>query len=200
MPYEKHLENKIQQKTTEEKIKEDDYEIIENPLIKTGSRDPDTELVETVLDHLIPREEDLLKDTSTLDSTYYSRISELLHTPDGRSLFCDVLENKRINSLLAYSKSTQLAALIKSFLTSMMMQDDNDSVVFCKIVVLAHVFYTENETGKRAYLTHLLENHAIWQDQNRWIEAIEAATSTKIQLDQEYTKSLPKKKKISSVL
>lgn len=194
LKYEQYIEHKFAPEVIEYKTKvEDDYEVIESPSLKAGE-DPDTELVEKVLSHLIPPQEDL-NQSGPLDPMYYSKISELLHTPDGRGLFCDILEGKRFNSLLNYSKATQLAALIKSFLTSMMMQDDIDSAVFCKIVVLAHVFYTEDETGKRKYLTHFLENHTIWQDQNRWIEAIEAATSTKISADQEYSRSLPKKKK-----
>ena len=194
--YEKYIESKNNPKVEENKENkekvEDDYEVIENPVVNTGE-DPDAELVKTVLSHLIPEEES--NNPEYLDPGFYSKISELLHTPDGRGQFCDILETKRSHSLLQYSKATQLAALIKSFLTSMMMQDDNDSAVFCKIVVLAHVFYTEDEIGKRKYLTHFLESHAIWQEQNRWIEAIEAATYTKIQADQEYRDSLPKKKK-----
>ena len=166
LKYDQYIDNKTQPKIVEERIKEDEYEVIESPVVKSG-KDPDTELVEKVLEHLIPKEEDLKKSTSGLDPVFYSRISELLHTPDGRGLFCDILETKRANSLLSYSKATQLAALIKSFLTSMMMQEDNDSAVFCKIVVLAHVFYTEDETGKRKYLTHFIESHTIWQEQNR---------------------------------
>lgn len=194
MKYEKFIESKLNPKLVEEKsYVEEDYEVMEEKVFK-NNEDPDTLLVEKVLEHLLPSDHDS-NPSGNLDPIFYSRISELLHTPDGRGLFCDILESKRSRCLLHYSKVTQLAALIKSFLTSMMMQEDNDSAVFCKIVVLAHVFYTEEEGGKRRYLTYFLENHAIWQDQNRWIEAIEAATWTKIQSDQEYSKSLPKKKK-----
>lgn len=192
--FDQYLEIKNKPKVVEEKVKEDEYEVIESNTVKQGE-DPDAELVEKVLEHLLPNDSENQIPANSLDPIYYSRISELLHTPDGRGLFCDILESRRALSLLTYSKATQLAALIKSFLTSMMIQGDNDSAVFCKIVVLAHVFYTEDELGKRKYLTHFLENHAIWQEQSRWIEAIEAATDTKIQLDMEYSKSLPKKKK-----
>ena len=192
--FDQYVLNKNRPVVLEERVKDEEYEVIEASSLKTGE-DPDTELVVKVLDHLIPGEESDMVILGSLDPVFYSRISELLHTPDGRGLFCDLLETKRCYSLLNYSKATQLAALIKSFLTSMMMQEDNDAAVFCKIVVLAHVFYTEDETGKRKYLTHFLENHAIWQEEFRWIEAIEAATDTKIQTDLEYYKSVPKKKK-----
>ena len=192
--FDQYLLNKDRPAVVEEQVKEEDYEVIESSSVKIGE-DPDTELVARVLDHLIPGEEGDIASSGSLDPVYYSRISELLHSPDGRGLFCDLLETKRCQSLLNYSKATQLAALIKSFLTSMMIQEDNDAAVFCKIVVLAHVFYTEDEAGKRNYLTHYLESHAIWQEEFRWIEAIEAATYTKIQTDLEYCKTLPRKKK-----
>lgn len=187
------LENKSPAKPVEEKVKDDDYEMIEPQVAKPG-QDPDYELVETVLEHLIP-EDMACSSPANLDPAFYSKISELLHTPDGRGTFCDVLETKKNRCLLMYSKAIQLVGLIKSFLTSMMIQKDNDSVVFCKIVFLAHVFYSEDENGKRKYLTHFLENHAIWQEKDRWIDAIESATHNKIQTDLEYSKMIPKKKK-----
>ena len=191
--YDKVAENKAPVKPAEEKVKDEDYELIE-PQIAIPGRDPDIELVETVLDHLIP-EDMACSSPANLDPAFYSKISELLHTPDGRGTFCDVLETKKNRCLLMYAKAVQLVGLIKSFLTSMMIQKDNDSVVFCKIVFLAHVFYMEDENGKRKYLTHFIENHAIWQEKERWIDAIDNATQNKIQSDLEYSKSIPKKKK-----
>ena len=191
--YERLTDSKIIPKPPEEKVKEDDYEIFDPTGGKPGE-DPDSELAEKVLDHLIP--EDLsCSSPANLDPYFYSKISELLHTPDGRGTFCDILESKKHRCHLVYSKAIQLTGLIKSFLTSMMAQNDNDSAVFCKIVFLAHVFYTEDDHSKRRYLTHFLENHSIWQDKERWIDAVVYSTNLKTQVEADGPRLQSRKKK-----
>ena len=191
--FEKLTESKVLPRAPEEKVREYDYEIVD-PTVARPGQDLDRELVEKILDHLIP--EDLgCSSPANLDPFFYSKISELLHTPDGRGTFCDILELKKNRCHLVYSKAIQLTGLVKSFLTSMMTQGDNDSAVFCKIVFLAHVFYTEDENGKRRYLTHFLENHQIWQEGERWIEAIVYSTNLKIQADFDSSRAVSRKKK-----
>lgn len=120
-----------------------------------------------------------------LEHIYFGKISNLFHSAEGRSLFCDSLESIKHNSFISSVKIVQLAAIITSLLTVIMMEDDHDSLVFCKLVVLSHIFYSEDTEGKRAYLSDFISSHNIWNDRNRWIEAIEYATVSKIAADKE---------------
>lgn len=163
--------------------KTDDFEVLEDPI-----EEPEITLIRLVLDYLIPKTDDI----DNIDSNYYVRLSELLHTSQGRELFIDMLDNKRMAGYIQYRKITQLAALIKSMLTSMMTDDDDDPITFCKIVILSHEYYTEDELKKRKYLSQFINTHSIFTETSRWIKSIEIAIKNKVDFDRA---SLDKRKK-----
>ncbi|CAG9332307.1 unnamed protein product [Blepharisma stoltei] len=161
----------------------------------------DNELVKIVLSHLIPQNSresparSSLSEDSNIDSNYYVKLSELLHTCNGRDLFCDMLDSWKSNGFLQSRKITQLAALIKSMLTSMMTDDDEDPITFWKIVVLSHEYYTEDSGKKRKYLSQFINSHTIWNEASRWIQAIGCAIQTKLEADKASLEKSRKRKR-----
>lgn len=190
-----------------DQFNESEYEMLDDAGIQTGN-DPDLELVKTVLNYLIPYRIDRLRDSvftidvpaeeekePNIDASYYGKLSELLHTVEGRELFCDVLESKNSNRCLEYSKITQLAALIKSLLTAMMMETDTDPITFCKLITFSDKFYTETPDDKKQFLSNLISSHCVWSDTNRWTQAIICAIQAKLEADGENSQQLGKRRK-----
>lgn len=104
---------------------------------------------------------DMYNEVEELDQSYFTRLSNILRFSEGRSLFCDLLEGVKHRHCLSEDKLMKLAAIVTSLLTVIMMDNDNDPVVFCKIVVLSHAFYTERADSRRLYLSNFVMSHAI---------------------------------------
>ncbi|CAG9324067.1 unnamed protein product [Blepharisma stoltei] len=203
---------RLQKKGNQPVFNEEDYEILGDAGIQNG-KDPDLELVKAVLGYLIPFKLDPVRDSifinspeedksseEVLDSRFYAKLSELLHTAEGRELFCDVLEHKNSNRCLEYSKITQLASLIKGMLTAMMIDGDTDSSIFCKVIFVSDKFYTENEANKKQYLASFISSHCIWSDAKRWNQAILSAIETQLENESESPLSPNKRRKIRNGL
>ncbi|CAG9314965.1 unnamed protein product [Blepharisma stoltei] len=191
--YERWKKMSLESRIEEEKLNES-YENLEESVV-IADEDPDLELVNTVLDFLVPNSrifteeaEDLnaeKPEEKNLDANYYANLSELLHSQEGRELFIDSLEIRKSSEPVGYSKITQLAALIKSLLTMMMIEDDRDPNIITKIVTISHEFFTEDESGKKLFLSSFICSHNIWADRTRWESAIEFAIQSKIEADME---------------
>lgn len=61
-------------------------------------------------------------------------------------------------------------------LTAMAMEPD--SLVCCKLILLAHSFYTVNN-AKREYFSSFICKHGIWNSRELWVEMIELAAESK---------------------
>lgn len=127
-----------------------------------------------------------------IEEPEFSKISEALKNSNFRSFFLDLLESRKYKSFLTQAKMTCLVTYLKSLLTAILIDDDKDPFVFCKILSLLHCFYTETPELKRKYLSQLLSSHSIWTDKLRWVEGIEYTTSVKIFSDKESIKKIPK--------
>jgi hypothetical protein len=191
----------------EDPFKEDDYEVLED----AQREDNDLALTNSIVSKLLPKasrpsldsssESDLSEtgdeQDSELDTTNYCRLSELLQTPDGRWLFCNLLERKRKSCCLIDRNLTQLAALFNTLLTGMVIDGDSDPVIFYKIISLSQVFHTLTNNGRKKYLNTVIANHNIWSDRFRWESTIEWITQAKIAADKESLsklRSAPKQK------
>ena len=203
--YEEHKELKNQKQ--EESLREEEYEFIDED---SANQEADVKAVKNILNFLIPKQRNSVSSSSDSELSEnnedlpskkdYSRVSDLLQHPDGRGLFCEVLEHKKNQTALTYESTAQLAAFIKNMFTSMVMENDHDPIVFCKVVVLSHVFYSEDENGKRKYLSQFLANHNIWNDRIRWEQAIETAIMAKVASDKEYSQRFRSQRKGKGLL
>jgi hypothetical protein len=119
-----------------------------------------------------------------------SKLTDLLQTPDGRSLFCDQLERRRQDCSLSSYNLTQLAALFNSLLTCMLVDNDTDPCTFYRLIGLAQTFFSQSEDGRRRYLNSLISSHQIWADKARWESCIAWVTATKISADRESMQKL----------
>lgn len=151
----------------------DSFEELEDDAVSViiADVDPDVELLNTVLDYLFSNSsistseetEDLnyFPDEKPIDSNHYAGISELLHTPEGRELFIDALEAKKTTAPLEVSKITQLAALIKTLLTMMLIEDDREPGILIKILNLSHEIWAESNSGASQTLCSFISSHNI---------------------------------------
>lgn len=63
----------------------------------------------------------------------------------------------------------------------MMVDNDTDPVLFYRAIIHSHSFFTEN----RKYLFALLSSHSIWQDYNRWSNAVSCVVSSRVIAEKE---------------
>lgn len=134
-----------------------------------------------------------------LEPMHYARLSKILSRSDGRVLFCELLESKKKQSFLKPEHLRKLAQFLKEALTAIIHDNDQDPVEFIKILVLSHVFHSEDEEKKRIYLANYMQ-HVIFSDKNRWLTAIEYAISAKIEADREFLGINTKQTKESGLL
>lgn len=106
------------------------------------------------------------------DANAVSRVTELLQTKNGREKFVEILESRRRASQLSSFNLKQIAGLVNTLLTAMVMEEDTDPVVFYKIVVLSHSFYCQS-SKRRVFLYDYISQNSIWQDKERWLKAID---------------------------
>lgn len=121
----------------------------------------------------------------------FGKISEAFKARINRNMFLEYLESKKHKPYLGVLKINILVSYLKALLTTIVIEDDKDPYIFCKIVSLIHYFYTETNS-KRKYLSQLVSFHSIWSDKIRWVEAIQQTISQKISSDKESIKKIAK--------
>ena len=126
-------------------------------------------------------------------------MSELINYAEGRKQFIESLQNKTSQPFIVYEHLTQIAALIKELLSSMIRDNENDPFVFSNIVGLSDAFYTF-ENGKKKFLAYFISPHAVWEDPKRWFQAINYNISNKAASDKENSQKMKKKSKFMSFL
>mmetsp|Transcript_27072 Transcript_27072/g.26709 ORF Transcript_27072/g.26709 Transcript_27072/m.26709 type:complete len:231 (+) Transcript_27072:986-1678(+) len=129
---------------------------------------------------------------------HYARLSSILARSEGRSLFCEILESKRKQSFLKPENLIKLSQFLKEALTVMIHDNDHNPVEFIQILLLSHVFHTEDEEKKRIYLANYIQHH-IFSDKGRWIHAIEHTIAAKLDADKEFIEKNSKQNKESGI-
>lgn len=158
--------------------------------IREGSDNYEEDLDKAV-NYVLGNDEDSDSSFSEIDCEEpdHGKISESFKFSNFRVYFLEILENKKHKSSLTLGRMQMLAAYFKSLLTSIVVDEDKDPYVFCKVLSLMHEFHTKQK--KSEYLSQLLKSHSIWNDKLRWVEGIEYAISLKVAHDKESLKSFP---------
>ncbi|OMJ91649.1 hypothetical protein SteCoe_5804 [Stentor coeruleus] len=135
----------------------------------------DLEIVNSVIDFII-----LNKSCKFAD---FPKLNEILLSNKGKDMFIRGLECLKHNEKIENEGFNKLADILKRILSS--LEDDETSQMhFCKIIALSHVFFIESN-GQKRYLTELLKSEKIWDNEKRWISAIQLAISAKLLVDKE---------------
>ena len=91
----------------------------------------------------------------------FIKISEAFKNSNLRIYFLDLLESKKHKYLLSQQKMNTLVSYLKSLLTSIIIDDDKDPCVFCKLLSLLHSFFSDLPQHRRLYLSQFLSSHSI---------------------------------------
>jgi hypothetical protein len=145
--------------------------------------DQDAYLIKAAVNALVSPREDDRSETEALPDLY--KLTDLLQTSNGRSLFCTELEKRSEDCSLSSYNLTQLAAIVYSLLTCMYADNDTDPSAFYNLVVLAQTFYSQSDDGRRRLLSSLISGHQIWSDQARWENCINCVVAAKISAERE---------------
>ena len=129
---------------------------------------------------------------SGIESENFSKLSELISYSEGRKLFVETLQAKVGAPGLVYENLTQLAALIKELLSSMVRENESEPSIFSNVISLSVVFYTE-ENGRRKTLANYISPHSVWIDPKRWMQAITYNINTKAAVEKEISQKTKKK-------
>mmetsp|Transcript_11331 Transcript_11331/g.11406 ORF Transcript_11331/g.11406 Transcript_11331/m.11406 type:complete len:417 (-) Transcript_11331:866-2116(-) len=170
-------------------FREDDYEVMEHP----DEEDNDLELIKGVINYLIPFQIGLEETVSTLggpeqeeklDENYHVKLCQVLSNPDGRRLFLDILESRNSLNCMNDNKLKELSMFFKETFNFIMMDNDTEPMLFCKILDMSHTFYSEDKGGKRKYLANYI-HHPMLENKNLWFKAIDFAILCQIDADKE---------------
>lgn len=135
----------------------------------------DAEVVNSVIDFLILRKVGKFAD--------FFKVREILSTVGGKDLFIQGLENLKSNEKLESEGFKKLADLLKGILSNL-DDEERSQMHFCKIIALSHVFFMEYNLQKY-YLSEELKGELCWDNEKRWVNAIELAISAKLLFDKE---------------
>lgn len=135
----------------------------------------DAEVVNSVIDFLVLKRIGKFAD--------FSKVREILSTNTGKDLFIQGLETVKTNEKLEIEGFKKLADLLKGILASL-DDEERSQMHFCKIIALSHVFYIEVNSQKY-FLSEELKGEQCWDNEKRWINAIELAISAKFLVDKE---------------
>jgi hypothetical protein len=150
-----------------------DYQSWKN--LKTIDEVGNQEVVNSVIDFLI-----LGKIGKFAD---FSRIRDILLTHEGKDFFIQGLESLKNNEKLEIDRFKKLAELLK-FILMTLEDDERSQYHFCKIIVITHVFFIEVKAQK-VYLSEELKGLKFWDNEKRWVSAVELAISAKLLVDKE---------------
>lgn len=137
--------------------------------------------------------------TSGIESDNFSKLSELIAYPEGRRLFIEILQSKENQPFLTYQNLTQLAALLKELLSSMVRENESDAYLFSSVIAMSTVFVTM-ENNRKKTLASYISPHSVWIDPKRWLQAIHYNISSKAQIDKEVSQRAKKKSRFISFL
>ena len=147
----------------------------------------DVEIVNSIIDFLILKKSGKYAD--------FAKLNGILARREGKDWLVQGLEYRKNFECIDEEAFLKLGEILKGVLSSL-EDDEHNQMHFCKIIALSHVFYTENN-GQKIYLTDILKSEKIWNDEKRWVNAIELAISAKLLADKEYSqKSLNARKKV----
>ncbi|OMJ79776.1 hypothetical protein SteCoe_20125 [Stentor coeruleus] len=172
-------------------------------LNEIDTKDPEEnyeEVLEKCINYLMSGEEtdsDSSLSEYEIEEPDYLRVSGAFKSSNYRIYFLELLEAKKHKCALNPTRMSFLVSSLKSLLTAIIIDEDKDPNVFCKVLALLHCFYTDSPEHKRKYLSQLLSSHTIWCEKIRWVEAIEHMTNMKIFNDKESIRRFaqqPKKK------
>jgi hypothetical protein len=107
------------------------------------------------------------------------KLSELNASSEGRRLFIDSLKGNSSQPQLTFEKLTQIAALLKETLNSMIKETEYDAAVFLKVIECSTLFYSV-ENDRKKTLSFFISPHQIWLDSKRWLQTISYSISSRI--------------------
>ncbi|CAG9311919.1 unnamed protein product [Blepharisma stoltei] len=114
---------------------------------------------------------------SPFDDNGNDPINEIIRSPEGRIMFCEILETRKYSAFIEPYNIVTLSTIVNSVLENLNPEIDSDIVAFYKIVILSHNFYTLD--GARSYLFKFLANDK-FQDRKIWSKTIDRAINSKI--------------------
>lgn len=144
----------------------------------------DFEIVNSIIDHIV-----LNKNCKHAD---FDKLYEILKFPNGKTYFINALEYRKNYEMINLNGLKKLADIFKNLLSSI-DEVKESQMLFCKIIALSHVFFSETNSQK-TFLSDLLKYEKIWNDEKRWINAIEIAIEAKLLYDKNSPKLNIKKK------
>lgn len=116
---------------------------------------------------------------SGINSESFMKLSELNASSEGRRLFIDSLKGNSSQPQLTFEKLTQIAALLKETLNSMIKETEYDAAVFLKVIECSTLFYSV-ENDRKKTLSFFISPHQIWLDSKRWLQTISYSISSRI--------------------
>ena len=115
----------------------------------------------------------------------FSKIREILLLHEGKDLFIQGLESLKNNEKLEPDRFKKLAELIR-FILSTLEDDEKSQYQFCKIIAITHVYFIE-DNAQKVFLSEELKGLKLWDNEKKWINAVELAISAKLMVDKEYS-------------